>query len=113
MDHVAIMKKSWNLTHKILTGEKTIESRWYFNKHPTWDKIQSGETVYFKDSGEPVRLKAEVSNVLQFSNLTPKKIQEILNHYGGAEGIAIENIPKFFQKFKHKKNDVRVDSHKV
>lgn len=29
MEHVAIMKKSWGLTRKILSGEKTIESRWY------------------------------------------------------------------------------------
>ena len=27
MDHVAIMKKSLGLTRKILSGEKTIESR--------------------------------------------------------------------------------------
>ena len=103
MDHVAIMRKSWNLTHKILTGEKTIESRWYFNKYPPWDNIKPGETVYFKDSGEPVTIKARASKVLQFPNLTPQKVRKILDDYGGADGIAIENVSKFFQQFKYKR----------
>ncbi len=25
MEHIAIMKKSWGLTEKILTGEKTVD----------------------------------------------------------------------------------------
>lgn len=29
MEHVAIMRKSWGLTDKILSGQKKIESRWY------------------------------------------------------------------------------------
>jgi len=33
MDHVAIMKKSWKLTEKILSGEEKIESRWYKSKY--------------------------------------------------------------------------------
>ena len=48
MEHVAIMKKSWGLTEKILTGAKKIESRWYKNKHTPWNRIKSGEIVYFK-----------------------------------------------------------------
>ena len=31
MQHVAIMKKSWGLTDKILSGQKKIESRWYLS----------------------------------------------------------------------------------
>jgi len=31
MQHIAIMKKSWRLTEKILAGEKTLETRWYKN----------------------------------------------------------------------------------
>ncbi len=97
------MKKSWKLTEKILSGEKKIESRWYNTKYPPWDKIKSEETIYFKDSGYPVEIKAEIERVIQFSNLNPNKVKEILNKYGGKDGIAIEDIPRFFDLFKNKK----------
>ncbi|MFH1445082.1 MAG: hypothetical protein ABIF08_01225 [Nanoarchaeota archaeon] len=103
MDHVAIMKKSWGLTPKILSGEKKIESRWYKNKCSPWNKIKAGETVYFKDSGDPVTVKTEVKKVIQFSNLTPEKIKEILYKYGKADGLGIGDIPKFIELFKYKK----------
>lgn len=103
MEHLAIMKKSWGLTDKILNGQKKIESRWYSVKYKPWDTIKKGETVYFKDSGGPVRIKAEVSKVMQFDSLTPKKVKEILNEYGRDDGIEKEKIPEFFGRFKNKK----------
>lgn len=102
MDHIAIMRKSWGLTKKILSGEKTIESRWYKNKAVPWNRIHSDDTVYFKDSGEPISLKAQVWKVLQFENLTNKKVHEILGKYGEADGIGGSNIKKFYQLFKTK-----------
>ena len=84
MEHVAIMKKSWGLTKKILTGEKTAESRWYKTRRSPWERIKPGETIYFKDSGEPVRVRARITRVLQFSNLTPTKAKRILTKYGRA-----------------------------
>lgn len=103
MDHVAIMKKSWGLTPKILSGEKKIESRWYKFKRPPWNEIKTGDTVYFKDSGEPVTLKARVSMVLRFPDLTPKKVKEILEKYGRADGLARKDIPKYYRLFRDKK----------
>lgn len=97
------MKKSWKLTQKILTGQKTIESRWYRVKYPPFDRIKAGETVYFKDSGEPVTIKAEVDRVIQFSDLTPERVKQILYEYGKADGLGIDRIPEFFEKFKDKK----------
>jgi len=102
MDHLAIMKKSWGLLPKVLTGEKTIESRWYKNRYSPWDKIKKGDIVYFKNSGEPVTVKAEVSNVLQFSNLNPNKVKEILNKYGIKDGLGIDDIDKYYEMFKDK-----------
>ena len=101
MEHLAIMKKSWGLTEKILTGDKKIESRWYSVKYPPWDRIRTGETVYFKDSGEPVTIRAEVDRVMQFSDLTPEKVRDILDRYGKDDGI--EDIPSFFELFKDKR----------
>ncbi len=103
MQHLAIMRKSWGLLPKILNGEKKIESRWYKNKYSPWDKIKRGDIVYFKNSGEPVTLKTEVDKVIQFSNLTPQKVREILEKYGREDGLVIKDIPKFFQMFKDKR----------
>ena len=103
MDHVAIMRKSWGLTQKILTGEKKIESRWYKTKHAPWDKIKSSETIYFKDSGEPVTIRATVSKVLQFSDLTPDKVNNLLGKYGKEDGIQAKELSKYYQMFKDKK----------
>ena len=103
MQHVAIMKKSWELLPKILIGEKTIESRWYNNKYSPWNKIKKGEIVYFKNSGEPVTIKAEVDKVVQYENLTPEKVKQILKKYGQKDGLGINDIPKFYKRFKNKK----------
>ena len=97
------MKKSWGLTDKILSGQKKIESRWYLTKRKPWDSIKRGETVYFKDSGGPVRIRAEAGRVMQFADLTPQKVKEILDEYGRDDGIGEEKIPEFFERFKDKK----------
>jgi ASC-1-like (ASCH) protein len=101
MDHVAIMRKSWGLLPKILSGEKTIESRWYKNKSSPWGKINPGDTVYFKNSGEKVTVKAKVKGVRQFGNLNSNKVREVLNIYGKDDGI--DDIDKYYEMFKDKK----------
>lgn len=101
MDHLAIMKKSWRLLPKILSGEKTIESRWYKNKVSPWGKIKKGEIVYFKNSGELVTMTSEVSDILQFSDLTPVKVREILVKYGERSGVG-EKINEYYKMFKGK-----------
>jgi len=103
MEHVAIMRKSWRLTGKILKGEKKIESRWYKVKYRPWDRIKIGEFVYFKDSGDPITLKAEVEKVIQFQDLTPIKVKEILYKYGKDDGINSGEINYFFEIFKDKR----------
>jgi len=103
MEHIAIMKKSWGLTRKIISGQKKIESRWYKSKYPPWDRIKPGEVVYFKDSGEPVAVKAEVEKVVQLSGLTPEKVKKILYEYGSGDGLGVDEIPRFFELFKDKK----------
>ncbi len=81
MDHVAILDKKRKLLAKILSGEKTIESRWYMQKRVPWDRIKSGETIYFKDSGELVSVRAKVVEVMQFY-LPQTNVSELLQKYG-------------------------------
>lgn len=97
------MKKSWGLTEKILLKEKRIESRWYMSKYPPWGKIGKGDNIYFKDSGRPVSLRAEVEKVISFFDLTPLRVKQILNKYGKEDGINKDKIKYFFELFKNKK----------
>lgn len=101
--HIAIMRKSWGLTEKILTGEKKIESRWYQNRCRPWNNIEENDTIYFKDSGSPVKLCAKVDQVLQFDKLTPNKVSEILKRHGNEDGISTDKIDEYYEKFKDKK----------
>jgi ASC-1-like (ASCH) protein len=103
MDHVAIMNKSWGLLPMILSGKKKIESRWYKNKVAPWGKIQPGDTIYFKNSGELITVKADVIKVLSFDNLNPVRVEKILNEYGKDDGIEKKDLENYFNLFKNKK----------
>jgi ASC-1-like (ASCH) protein len=103
MHHVAIMKKSWKLIPKILSGEKKIESRWYKTRCEAWDKVKAGDTVWFKNSGDPVTVRAEVSKVVQFEGLTLKRVREILNRWGGKDGIAVTDVERTIEWARDKK----------
>lgn len=66
MDHVAIMNPKWKLIEKILSRDKTIESRWYKTKRSPWGKIKKGDTIYFKNSGGSIISKAKVAKVRHY-----------------------------------------------
>ncbi len=102
MEHLAIMKKSWGLTEKILTGEKTVESRWYTSKRTPWGRIEAGDTVYFKNSGEPVKIAADVEKVIQMDGLDEGKVREILEEYGERDGIEKSHRRFYFDAFRDK-----------
>lgn len=51
-------------------------------KWVSWDKIKTGDLVYFKESGKPINAVAIVTNVIQFSNLNEKSISNIISEYG-------------------------------
>ena len=101
MEHLAVMQKKRGFIEKILNGQKTIESRWYMRKYAPWNIIARGESVYFKNSGEKVQLRADVSKVVQFSDLNQEKIRDILQNFG--DKIGLENSKYFFETVKYKK----------
>lgn len=103
MDHVAIMQKSWGLTDRILGGEKQLESRWYKSKTGAWDKVSAGDTIYFKNAGEPVRISAKAKEVFQSADLTPATVKKLLVKYGHLDGIRPEEIHTYEKLFKDKK----------
>lgn len=103
MHHVVIMKKSWNLIPKILKGEKSVESRWFKNKHLPWNKINIGDTLWFKNTGEPVIASARVTRVLQFEIPNDTVRQEILAKYGNYLGLGNKISEEIMNYFKNKK----------
>lgn len=103
MDHLAIMNPAWGLTTKILNGQKTIESRWYRSRRAPWNHITTGDVVYFKDSGQPVTVKARVKAVRQFSDLQPSTVRRLLAQYGAQDGITSTQRPFYYRIFKNKR----------
>lgn len=101
MEHVAIMSLQFgDLISKILNKDKTIESRWSKNKIAPYNKINPGDTVYFKNSGGPVIAKATVSKVLQFDNLHHEKFEYIIENFG--KQICLQNTKyNAWYKSKH------------
>ncbi len=89
MEHLAILSKERKLLAKIISGEKTIESRWYKFKRTPYQNISAEEVIYFKESGMPVTARAKVNKVLFFDDLNPEKVTQILEEYGTQIGIPV------------------------
>jgi hypothetical protein len=104
MDHVAILDKSRQLLPKIISGEKTIESRWYVSRFAPWSRIFAEDTIYFKNSGEAVTARATVTKVLQFSDLDKKKIREIISNYGREIGFKSSEVKQWVNSYTASKH---------
>lgn len=79
MEHIAILRQPFY--DLIISGEKTIESRWSLNKIAPFDKVKKGDIIYLKKSGCQISAKAVVKEVKQF-NLTPTIANQIFEKYG-------------------------------
>ncbi len=84
MFHVAILhKKYFNL---ILSGKKTIESRFSFNKIAPYKKVKAGDVVYLKETGKNITAKAKVKKV-EFFELSPSVVENIRINFGNEIGV--------------------------
>ena len=103
MDHLAIMNPKRKLIPKILSGEKTIESRRYMMKVAPRNTLHPGDTIYFKDAGKEVTASAMVDRVVQFDHYTIEQLQDILKKYWGSWWIAFHSpLPEVFERAKPK-----------
>ena len=82
MDHIAIMNPKLGSIKKILSRQKTIESRWSKYRIAPYGKIKAGDAVCFKYSGQLVTALATVSKVLQFENLNAEIFKHIVDNFG-------------------------------
>lgn len=101
MNHIAILDKKRKLLPKIISGEKTIESRWYQTKRTPWHNIKKDDMIYFKDCGELITVKAKVKDVLFFDNLNKEKVLTILKKYGKAICVETLEYTSYYDKKKY------------
>lgn len=79
MKHIAILRQPFY--DMVLSGEKTIESRWSMHKVAPYNKVSKGETILIKETGKDVTATARVREV-RYYELTPAKVDEIRQQYG-------------------------------
>ena len=93
MTHIAIMKKKWGLTDKIIDGSKTVEMRWYKHRSTPWDKVSVGDEIFFKDSGGPVRAKANLTLVEQYEIKDTSMAKLLIDKYK-VRDLGSDVVPK-------------------
>lgn len=79
MKHIAILRQPF--FNMVLSGEKTIESRWSMHKIAPYNKVSIGDEILLKETGKDVSAKAVVKDVKYFE-LTPQIVEKIRIQYG-------------------------------
>jgi ASC-1-like (ASCH) protein len=77
--HLVILKKPY--LDLILTGRKTVESRFTKTKCAPFGQISAGDKLFLKESSGPVCALATVSEVRSFDNLCPHQISRLKQQY--------------------------------
>ncbi|MFN0135842.1 MAG: hypothetical protein ACKVS9_06960 [Phycisphaerae bacterium] len=73
--HVAIVTPI--IAARLLSGEKTIESRLYRSRRPPFGIISPGDTIYFRSVGGPIFARSIARSVQQHIDLTPARVAAI------------------------------------
>lgn len=87
MKHLAIFRD--RAGEAILSGQKTIESRFSKVKNPPFGVVSSGDLVYIKPSGKDIIGQFRVKKVIFFDGLGLSDLSNLRNLYGkelAAEG---------------------------
>jgi hypothetical protein len=92
-NHIAILSHK-SVLDKILSGEKTIESRFSRVKSVPFGQISAGDVVYFKLSGGPVLGRARIARVEEYDNLTPRLIEELANRYQQELALSVDFLAR-------------------
>ena len=79
MKHLAILRQPF--FDMVLNGEKTIESRWSMNKIAPYKKVNIGDEILLKLTGQPATATAKVKDV-KYYELTPDIVEDIRIKYG-------------------------------
>ena len=79
MEHIAILRQPF--FNMILSGEKTIESRWSLSRIASFERVKAGDVIWLKETSKDITARAIVKKV-KFYNLTKNKADEIKKKYG-------------------------------
>ena len=77
--HIAILRQPF--FDMVLSGEKSIESRWSMKKIAPYNKVKIGDEILLKLTGQPVTAIAKVKYV-KYYELTPDIVEQIRVKYG-------------------------------
>ena len=77
--HLVILKKAY--IKAILSGQKTIESRFTLTKRVYFGRVLAGDKLFLKESSGPVCAVATAASVKNFTGLTPERISELKEKY--------------------------------
>ena len=92
-EHIAILSHK-SVLDKILSGEKTVESRFSRVKGVPFGQVSAGDTIYFKLSGGPVLGRARVASVEEHENLNPRRIEELARQYARELAISVDFLAR-------------------
>ncbi len=87
MKHLAIFKG--NAAQDILTGKKSIESRFSKRKQPPFGVVSAGDLVYIKPSGKDIIGQFKVKKVIFYDGLCEEDILTINKLFG--KQIAVDD----------------------
>ncbi len=96
--HIAIF--SPGMGEKILSGEKTVESRFSKSKVPPYSEVSVGDIIYIKVSGKDIIGQFRVKKVICFEGLTLEDVKAIREQYGD-QILADENFWSTHQEAKY------------
>lgn len=74
---------------KILSGEKTLESRWMQQRKAPWNRIAIGDKIFFAEKGY-IRAQAHVKNTIQKEIASDKERREFLKRYASRLGVTTD-----------------------
>ncbi len=77
--HLAVVHKRY--LDMILAGTKTAEARLTKTRREPYTSLQPGETIYFKQTGGPIRARARAARVHRFELTGPRDIQRLRRRF--------------------------------
>lgn len=83
--HLAIMHKP--VIEAVLSGKKTVETRFSKAKIVPFGAVSKGDLVYMKAPGEDIVGQFKVKKVFYFEGLTPEDVDKIFTDYRKVIGV--------------------------
>jgi hypothetical protein len=97
--HLAVFSKEG--VAQILTGKKTVETRFSKKNIPPFGMVNSGDLIYIKESGGAIKGQAVVKSVLSFEKFSEDDLTFIKKTYGKKISLGSkEDDEKYFEERK-------------